>query len=196
MANYPRKNKQNQRLAVLDDMALGLPKLTPKQESFAQGLLQGLSTREAYKRAYDCSRSSEATVIVNSQKLSRDTKIALYVRTCQRVGLEHAGITKESHLTELARLREIAVENTQISAGVQAEHYRGRVAGLYNDKLSLTVGPSDEALLSQIASLLGPELAQAIGAQLDPQRALAPNVGPETSEDSALLSLPPPLESE
>lgn len=182
--NYPRKRKQNQRVAAVADPILGIPKLTVKQEKFAQGLLDGLSTREAYRRAYDCSGSSEATVIAESQKLSRNPQIATYIRAIQREGIQAIGITRESHLADLARLRELAVENTQISAGVQAEHYRGRVAGLYNDKLSLTVGPSDDALLSQLKAMLGPEIAQAIGEQL----------AGEPSPDAALLALPPPLD--
>lgn len=186
MPNYPRKPKANQRLAAVSDPDSGIPKLTAKQESFAKGLLEGLSTREAYKRAYNCSNSSEATIIADSHKLAAKPQIALYIRTCQRIGLQHAGITRESHLAELARMRELAIENTQISAGVQAEHYRGRVAGLYNDKLNIAISPSDEALLSQLQALLGPEIAQAIGEQLEPK----------TTPDAALLALPPPLDSE
>ena len=184
LPNYPRKRKQNQRLAAVADSDLGIPKLTAKQERFAQGLLDGLSAREAYRQAYDCAQASEATVIADSQKLSRNPQIVLYVRTLQREGIQAFGITKESHLADLARLRELAVENTQISAGVQAEHYRGRVAGLYNDKLSLAVGPSDDALLSQLRALLGPEIAQAIGQALTG----------EPSPDAALLALSPPLD--
>jgi hypothetical protein len=32
----------------------------------------------------------------------------------------------ETHLAELARVREEAITHGQISAGVQAEHYRGK----------------------------------------------------------------------
>jgi hypothetical protein len=95
-------------------------------------------------------------------------KIAQYIRVIQRAGFEQASISRESHLTELARMRELAIENQQISAGVQAEHYRGRVAGLYNDKLSLTVGPSDEALLAQLGQMLGEETKTLIEQALDP----------------------------
>jgi hypothetical protein len=72
----------------------------------------------------------------------------------------------ESHLAELARERELAIEHGQIAAGVQAEHHRGKAAGLYEDRLRLTCGPSDEELLKTIEELLGEELADTLGAAL------------------------------
>lgn len=195
MPNYPRtrKAKQSQRLAAVADPESGLPKLTRKQERFALELLSGKSTREAYRLAYDCTGSSEATIIADSFKLSRNPQIALFIRLHQRIGLENAAISRDSHLAELARLREIAVENQQVSAGVQAEHYRGRVAGLYNDKLTLAVGPSDDAILSQLAAILGHESAEVIGEALGVKRGSTVNL--EASGDSAMLALPSPLES-
>ena len=194
MPNYARtrKAKQSQRLAVVADPELGLPKLTRKQERFALELLSGKSAREAYRLAYDCAGSSEGTVISDSFKLSRNPQIAHYVRLHQRIGLENSAISRDSHLAELARLREIAVDNQQVSAGVQAEHYRGRVAGLYNDQLALPIGPSDEVILSQLAALLGPELAEAIGNSLGTPTGTTLDL--RASGDNALLALPSPLE--
>jgi hypothetical protein len=195
MPNYPRtrKAKQSQRLAAVADPESGLPKLTAKQERFALELLSGKSAREAYRLAYDCSQCSEATVIAHAFKATRNAQIALFIRLHQRIGLENAAISRDSHLAELARLRELAVENQQVSAGVQAEHYRGRVAGLYNDKLTLAVGPSDDVILSQLAAILGHESAEAIGEALGVKR--GSTVILEATGDSQTLALPSPLES-
>jgi hypothetical protein len=195
MPNYPRtrKAKQSQRLAAVADPESGLPKLTAKQERFALELLSGKSAREAYRLAYDCSKCSEATVTAHAFKATRNAQIALFIRLHQRIGLENAAISMGSHLAELARLRELAVENQQVSAGVQAEHYRGRVAGLYNDKLTLAVGPSDDAILSQLAAIFGHESAEAIGEALGVKRGSA--VILEATNDSHTLALPSPLES-
>lgn len=57
--------------------------------------------------------------------------------------MDAARITMEAHLSELARARELAYANGQISAAVQAEHYRGKAVGLYEEQLRLTSGPSD-----------------------------------------------------
>ena len=80
--------------------------------------------------------------------------------------MDAAGITVEAHLAELARAREFVIAHGQIAAGVQAEHYRGRVAGLYEHRVRLTAEPSDDVLLKDIERLLGKERADAIGAAL------------------------------
>lgn len=67
-----------------------------------------------------------------------------------------------------------------MGAGVQAEHYRGKVAGLYEDRLKLQIGPTDEAIVAQIASLLGPDMARAIGEGLGLE-------GPPPGESSRLI---------
>ena len=72
----------------------------------------------------------------------------------------------EEHLAELARTRELAIGHGQIAAGVQAEHYRGKAVGLYNDRLRLAVEPSDTELIKAIKELLGEETAEAISAAL------------------------------
>ena len=69
-------------------------------------------------------------------------------------------------LAELARARELALARGQSSAGVQAEYYRGKAAGLYEDRLSLTASISDTELLKAIEELLGTETAEVISAAL------------------------------
>jgi hypothetical protein len=163
LPNYPRKRDKVEQNSPLD-----LPRLTVKQTRFVQALLAGNTTREAYKLAFNCSKMKDTSISAAASELLGNHKIATYIRAIQRMGFEQASITRENHLAELARMREIAIENQQVSAGVQAEHYRGRVAGLYNDKLSLTVGPSDEALLAQLGQMLGEETKTLIEQALDP----------------------------
>ncbi len=81
--------------------------------------------------------------------------------------MDAARVTMESHLAELARAREFAIANGQISAGVQAEHYRGKAAGLYEERLRLASGPSDVELIKAIGDTLGRELADEIATALD-----------------------------
>jgi hypothetical protein len=47
-----------------------------------------------------------------------------------------ARITLREHLAELARGRAVALALGQAAAAVQAEHYRGKAVGLYEDRLS------------------------------------------------------------
>ena len=64
----------------------------------------------------------------------------------------------DSHLTELSRLRDEAVDSGQISSAISAEVSRGRAAGLYIEKKEVTVNKvesmSDEELRSKLQDLL------------------------------------------
>ena len=143
-----------------------LPTLTPKQTAFVNGLLQGKTASDAYRAAYDCKNMSKEAIWVAASRLRANTKVALWLRYVQRIGIDAALVTMEGHLAELARGREMALAMGQASAAIQAEHYRGKAAGLYEDRLRLEVGPSDAELLQVIEDLLGKEAVEAIGAAL------------------------------
>ena len=143
-----------------------LPLLTPKQLAFVQALSQGKTASDAYRDAYNCSNMADTTVWSEASRLRANPKVSIWLRHSQRIGLDAARITMESHLAELARTRELAIEHGQISAGVQAEAHRGKAAGLYQNRLRLMDGPSDEELLKTIEELLGEEIAEAFGAAL------------------------------
>tara|TARA_R100001143_G_scaffold58913_1_gene57157 strand:- start:193 stop:543 length:351 start_codon:yes stop_codon:yes gene_type:complete len=66
-------------------------------------------------------------------------------------------VDKESHLIELAKLRDKAVESGQMGSAVSAEHYRGKVANLYKDRIEVedsTTETSSE-IMDRIKGLLG-----------------------------------------
>ena len=103
-----------------------LPLLTSKQQKFVNTLLEGKSASDAYREAYNCQAMSNAAVWVEASRLRKNTKVSLWLRHFQRIWSDRARVTMESHLAELARARELAIGHGQISAGVQAEHYRGK----------------------------------------------------------------------
>jgi phage terminase small subunit len=143
-----------------------LPHLTSKQSAFVQALLGGNNGSDAYREAYDCKNMSDAAVWVASSRLRNSAKVSLWLRHFQRIGLETARLTIERHLAELVRAREFAIAHGQISAAVQAEHYRGKAAGFYEDRLQLMDGRSDEELLKAIEGIFDKETVEAIGAAL------------------------------
>jgi hypothetical protein len=49
--------------------------LTPKQEKFIQGIVSGLSQREAYKQAYNASRMKDEIIDVKACELFKNGKI-------------------------------------------------------------------------------------------------------------------------
>ena len=144
-----------------------LPTLTSKQTAFVNALLEGKTASHAYRDAYNCKNMSHGAVWVEASRLRRNTKVSLWLRHFQRIGMDAARITIEGHLAELGRARELAFAHGQISAAVQAEHHRGKAVGLYeNDRLRLTVSMSDGELIKAVEELLGTETAEAISAAL------------------------------
>jgi len=137
-----------------------LPAITPKQRAFVEALLKGKSASDGYREAYNCKNMSNAAVWVEASRLRANPKVSLWLRHCQRIGQDSARLTLEAHLAELARAREEAIACGQIRAGVQAEHYRGKAAGLYEHPLDVTSAPSDEELLTVIEETLGREMAE------------------------------------
>ena len=53
-------------------------------------------------------------------------------------------VTFESHVKQLASLRDSAVQNGNYSAAVSAEKYRGQAAGLYIDRKEILHGKIDQ----------------------------------------------------
>jgi hypothetical protein len=55
-------------------------KLTPKQELFVQGIISGLSQRQAYRQAYKAEKMTDVAVDVQASKLLKNPKITLRYR--------------------------------------------------------------------------------------------------------------------
>ena len=143
-----------------------LPKLTPKQMAFVQALLRGKTASDAYREAYECEGMAANSIWVAASRLRSDTKVAIWLRHYQLAACHEGRLTLQSHLGELTRLREQALDAKQVAAAVQAEHHRGKAAGIYEDRLRITSGPSDAELIRTVKALLGEEVAKAIGVGL------------------------------
>lgn len=57
-----------------------MDKLTPKQELFVQGIISGLSQRQAYRQAYKAEKMTNVAVDVQASKLLKNPKITLRYR--------------------------------------------------------------------------------------------------------------------
>ena len=57
-----------------------MDKLTPKQEIFVQGIISGLSQRQAYRQAYKADKMSDETVDVRASKLLKEYKVSIRYR--------------------------------------------------------------------------------------------------------------------
>lgn len=124
-----------------------MAKLTPKQEKFCLEFIQCGNAAEAYRRAYNTERMKPESIWVNSSKLMADANVAQRVAELRSQAAQKAMVTLESHLADLARLRDLAEEDGQFSAAITAEISRGKAVGLYTERLKQEVsGPNGGAV--------------------------------------------------
>lgn len=57
-----------------------MDKLTPKQEMFVQGIISGLSQRQAYRQAYKADKMSDGAVDVKASRILKEAKVRLRYR--------------------------------------------------------------------------------------------------------------------
>lgn len=57
-----------------------MDRLTPKQELFVQGIISGLSQRQAYRRAYKSDKMSDEAVDVKASRIFKEAKVRLRYR--------------------------------------------------------------------------------------------------------------------
>jgi len=128
--------------------------LSVKQRLFARYKAQGLSNGQCaelagYKAGVNASKTGS--------KLANKEEIRLEVSRILAEQDTRTLVDRESHLMELAKLRDKAVKTGQIGSAVTAEHYRGKVANLYKDRLEVSEDTKDSSsdIMDRIRSLLG-----------------------------------------
>lgn len=148
------------KITDVEDLADELPDLTEQQMRFVEGILAGKTASDAYRAAYDCSGSRPGTVWANASRLRSNNNVALWLSAARKAGLGQSTVTLASHIQELERLREVALESGNVGAAVQAEQLRGKAMGHYTERVEITDLTDAETELREIAKI-SPELAQA-----------------------------------
>lgn len=157
----PRQKITETDAPTLADLAHELPELTTQQAKFVQGILAGRTATDAYRIAYDCSNSTNNTVWCEASKLRHHPSVAQWLSAARTAGLGSGVVTLAGHISELERLRELALDSGNIGAAVQAEQYRGKAQGLYIDQVRDITNEHDPlATLRMIAEIAGPEAAE------------------------------------
>ena len=128
--------------------------LSVKQRLFARYKAQGLSNGQCaelagYKAGVNASKTGSK--LANKEEIRREVSRILAEQDTRTL------VDRESHLMELAKLRDKAVKTGQIGSAVTAEHYRGKVANLYKDRLEVSEDTKDSSsdIMDRIRSLLG-----------------------------------------
>jgi len=123
-------------------------KLPVKREMFAQGIAQGMTQTDAFKKSRDVSKMTTKTIQEQACRLMKDGKILARIAELQKPVLEKVQMTLESHLKDLQTLRNAASKAKQYSAAISAEISRGKASGLYIERTeaNVTVDASIEVI--------------------------------------------------
>lgn len=106
-----------------------MSKLTTKQENFVQGLVAGLSQRDAYKQAYKTDRMKDSTINVKASELAKDGKITVRYRELLKEYSNMNLWTREAAFNEYEWLKNRAKED------IQEEGVRQATANAFLDSL-------------------------------------------------------------
>lgn len=119
--------------------------LTRRQRAFAQYLVKenGRATPTECAKMAGYSEHSATQIACNLQNPKMFPKV---VEEIDRLTKEYAQASKidfMKHARELARLRDLAVEEKQYSAAINAEAKRGALAGFYIDRKEVVTASLD-----------------------------------------------------
>jgi len=110
-----------------------------RQEELVQEFFITGKKSKSYEKVYDTkTKSRKSLAVKSSDELSKPHLLRRLAELTSRVELNNM-ITHDEHLTELARLRDLAVDKDQMGPAIAAEHNRGKVSGLYVEKVQSIV---------------------------------------------------------
>ena len=133
---------------------MGVPaKLTERQIKFAELLVYNegrLSPAEAAFQAGYKTRPRQAASELRNPKIS--PLVVKYIGELRAEVQEKYGISFEKHISELAQIRNQALEKGAWSAAVNAEVARGKAAGLYIEQKIIRTGKLEDLTSEELES--------------------------------------------
>ena len=133
---------------------MGVPaKLTERQIKFAELLVYNegrLSPAEAAFQAGYKTRPRQAASELRNPKIS--PLVVKYIGELRAEVQEKYGISFEKHISELAQIRNQALEKGAWSAAVNAEVARGKAAGLYIEQKIIRTGKLEDLTAEELES--------------------------------------------
>jgi phage terminase small subunit len=189
---------------------MGVPKrLTEMQKRFAEFVVFGgpsgpMTQGEA---AIAAGYAKDSARVEGSQLLNPrySPLVVQYVGKLKEERLEKHKVTYDTHVAELARLREAALKKNSFSAAVNAETNRGKAGGLYIERKIIKHGKledmSEEELENKMKQILDdyapilnvtPETKKLASKIPDKQPTQLEEKGATSNEESKLKSTAPP----
>jgi len=129
-------------------------KLTPKQEDFCQKYIECKNASAAYRLAYDCKGSSDATVNRAANELMDNPKIAPRIETLQAQAQKRHNITVDSLTENMTENRELAKTLYKPETMQSADMGMAKLHGFLNDKVTHDIGPETLEAISKNMDVL------------------------------------------
>lgn len=131
--------------------------LTAKQEKFCQAIVSGMNQSDAYRHAYDASKTKPDVVNVKASQLMANGKVKVRVAELRKpvvaavqakavYGLEQA-------MAEAAEAMEICRNKEQGGAMVSAVVLRSKLNGLLIERKEVRTGPLDDLPVDQLLAM-------------------------------------------
>jgi phage terminase small subunit len=119
--------------------------LTRKQRAFAQYLVQenGRATPTECAKMAGYSEHSATQIACNLQNPKMYPKVVDFIDTLTKEYSKASKIEFQKHAREMARLRDMAVEEKQYSAAINAEYRRGLLGGFYVERKEVVTASLD-----------------------------------------------------
>lgn len=116
--------------------------LTPKMRTFAKLVAEGCSPSESYRRAYNCSNSSNITVSSNACRLLKDSRISSIVKLAR----ESEDIVSDPAALRLYVMRHLLHHANTMkteSNQIRALELLGKTVGMFTDRVEAKVEAID-----------------------------------------------------
>jgi len=137
-----------------------LPKLTLQQQNFLLCYFSnGKNASEAYRIAYNTEAKAK-TVWENASKLLKNTKVAPWVEyyetNQQETITEELNYSAKQAFIELEELKRFSLEsrdkqgNPNVNAAIKTVELKGKLAGLFKDKVEVSGGMSLANILDDL----------------------------------------------
>jgi len=132
-------------------------RLTPKMQSFASYIVQGMSPTVAYLKAYNSDDMAQSTIVSNANRLLKDERITLllesYWNTLKENVIADQVATKRHIMAEL--FKHASDEKAQLSNRLKSLELLGKSVGMFTDKVESKVEEiSVDALKKELQSSL------------------------------------------
>jgi len=115
--------------------------ITGKMQAFASYVINGDSPADAYRKAYDCKGSSDATIYARANELMKDGRITLLLRPLieskKEIVLANEIATRKHIMEQLFKHSDD--EDVPIGAKLKALELMGKAVGMFVDKVEQTV---------------------------------------------------------